>query len=101
LFVLPTSQENFGLVLPESLACETPVITTRGVDIFEELTEAGAIIVEPSPESIADAIRIALTDTEGLKELGQRGRAWVFQTLDPELIAAQYEALYRKVTATS
>jgi glycosyltransferase involved in cell wall biosynthesis len=97
LFVLPTSQENFGLVLPESLACETPVITTRGVDIFEELTEAGAVIVEPSASSLAGAIRIALSDREGLKQLGERGRAWVFQTLDPNLVAAQYEALYRRV----
>ncbi len=97
LFVLPTSQENFGLVLPESLACETPVITTRGVDIFEELTEAGAIIVDRKVESIANAIRIALSDREGLKELGQRGRAWVFQTLDPEIVASQYEKLYHRV----
>ncbi|HTL31008.1 MAG TPA: glycosyltransferase [Tepidisphaeraceae bacterium] len=97
LFVLPTSQENFGLVFPESLACETPVITTRGVDIFEELTEAGAIIVDRNAQSIAEAIRVALSDPTGLKQLGQRGRAWVFQTLDPNLVALQYEALYNRV----
>jgi glycosyltransferase involved in cell wall biosynthesis len=100
LFVLPTSQENFGLVLPESLACETPIITTRGVDIFEELTEAGAIIVERTAETIASAIRVALSDATGLRELGARGRKWVFEHLDPDRVASQYEALYARVTAS-
>ena len=30
VFVLPTLNENFGIVIAESLLCGTPVITTQG-----------------------------------------------------------------------
>ncbi len=47
VFVLPTSQENFGFVYYEALAAGTPVITTRGTDTWRELQESGgAVIVE-------------------------------------------------------
>lgn len=44
--VLPSHQENFGLVLVESLACGVPVLTTRCVNIWREIVEAGAGLAE-------------------------------------------------------
>jgi glycosyltransferase involved in cell wall biosynthesis len=44
--VLPSHQENFGLVVVEALACGTPVLLTRQVDIWREVCEAGAGWVE-------------------------------------------------------
>lgn len=56
VFALPTSQENFGFVLPESLACGTPVVTTEGVDIWPELAEGGGAVIAPrTPEEIGRA----------------------------------------------
>jgi glycosyltransferase involved in cell wall biosynthesis len=97
LFVLPTSQENFGLVLLEALACGTPVVTTKGVDIWTELEGAGASIVDASPERLADAIAALLRDRGALKALGRRGRAWVFERYEPRKLASAYEAFYRGV----
>jgi glycosyltransferase involved in cell wall biosynthesis len=98
LFVLPTSQENFGLVLLESLACGTPVVTTKGVDIWKELEGAGASIVDATPQRLAGAIEGLLKDRAALKALGCRGRKWVFERYEPRRLASAYEAFYRGVS---
>jgi glycosyltransferase involved in cell wall biosynthesis len=99
VFVLPTQQENFGLVLIESLACGTPVVTTRGTDIWHELEQAGGVIAEPTPEAIARAIARLLDDPAERARRGERGRQWTFQTLAVAPLAERYEALYREVAA--
>ncbi len=40
-FVLPSHQENFGLAVAEALACSTPVLISKKVNIWREITEAG------------------------------------------------------------
>ncbi len=98
VFVLPTSQENFGLVLPESLACRTPVVTTKGVDIWAELLESGAAeIVKADGNAIADVVQKLLASADDLRAMGERGREWVFKELSGERIVEQYESLYREV----
>ena len=56
--ILPSHYEAFGLVIPESLQCGTPVIVTKNVGAAELLTEREAVILADNrPETIADAIR--------------------------------------------
>jgi len=99
LLVVPTSQENFGLVFPEAMACGLPVLTTRGVDIWRELEGAGALVVEDGGDekSLAAAIAALLGDGAGLAERGERGRAWVRSTFAEPLMAAAYEAMVNDV----
>lgn len=46
-FVLPSHQENFGIAVAEALACETPVLISDQVNIWNEIKSGGAGIIEP------------------------------------------------------
>ena len=94
-FVLPTHQENFGLVLPEALACGTPVVTTRGTDIWRELADAGAMIVDNEPAELAGAIAKLLASRELRTQLGRQGREYVNNWLAEDKVQAGYEQMYR------
>jgi glycosyltransferase involved in cell wall biosynthesis len=92
--VLPTSQENFGFVLLEALLAGTPVVTTRGVDLWRELeTSGGAIVAEPVGSAIAQAVRGVLDPTTR-QTMGSRGRLWALSTLQPDVLVAGYDQMY-------
>ncbi len=95
VFALPTQQENFGLVYPEALLCGTPVITTRGTDIWRELEESGgSVIVKRDAQAFADALTLLVTDEARRDEMGRAGRAWVLEWLDSDAVGARYEEMY-------
>ncbi|MCX5661677.1 MAG: glycosyltransferase [Planctomycetota bacterium] len=99
LFVLPTSQENFGLVLVESMACGTPVLTTRGTDIWREIEAGGGIVRDANPATIADAVRELAADRPALAQRGKGAREWVMRYLDVDALLDQYEAFYARALA--
>lgn len=47
VFVLPSHQENFGIVVAEALACGLPVLISNKVNIWREIEKAGAGLVQP------------------------------------------------------
>ncbi len=97
LFVLPTSQENFGFVFFEALASGLPVVTTNLIDTAGEIeASGGGFIVPQSAESIAAACTNALAERAALEAKGRAGRAWTFENLDSNTIAAAFESLYRE-----
>jgi glycosyltransferase involved in cell wall biosynthesis len=46
VFVLPSHQENFGIVVAEALACSVPVLISDKVNIWREVQSEGAGFVE-------------------------------------------------------
>jgi len=98
--VLPTSQENWGFVILESLAAATPVVTTKGVDIWPELQSGGGTVVaDATPKAIADAVGAMLRNPERTRSMGAVGREWVLKWLEPASVLRQYEDLYAGRTA--
>ena len=100
LLVHPRQQENFGLVLPEAMACGTPVLTTDRVDTAAELAAGGAFIVPRTVEALREGIASALGDLPALAERGDQGRRYVFEWLDFERVVGLYNQLYRDAAAS-
>lgn len=96
LLVLPTCQENFGLVLFESLLCETPVISTPGVDTWPELeASSGGRIAAGESAEMARAIAEMIGDRAALAERGRTARKWTLEFLDTGRIFRMFEEMYR------
>lgn len=95
LFVLPTSQENFGFVFFEALAAGLPVLTTDLVDTRDEIVSSGGGEVVPQDaHHFAAAMKRLLSDPAALAARGIAGREWVMRELDTHAVAARFERLY-------
>jgi glycosyltransferase involved in cell wall biosynthesis len=99
LFVLPTFQENFGMVLVEAMAAGTPVVTTRGADIWPEIESAGGAICDNTPDAFAQTVDRLLSDPNAMADAGRRCRAWVMENLNEEQLTTGFEQMYFQLLA--
>lgn len=96
LFVLPTISENFGIVVPESLASGTPVISTNGAP-WEELSELNCgWCTEVGTMPIWGALKefLACSETE-LEQMGKNGRKLVEEKYASTSVAKQFVDMYK------
>lgn len=101
LFVLPTSQENFGLVLIEAMASGTPVVTTRGTDIWRDIqASGGGEIVDHDPIQLASRLSQLLRDEPRRRAMGTAARQWAMTTFDESRISNQFEGMYGECAST-
>lgn len=93
--VLPSKSENFGLVVAESLACETPVIASAGTPWRILAEERCGWWVSGDVSSLAAAIREAANLSHDERQaFGQRGRALVESKYELTAVTHQVVGLY-------
>jgi glycosyltransferase involved in cell wall biosynthesis len=98
LFVLPSLSENFGNVILESLAMETPVVVTPEVGLASEVVQADAgLVAEGEPRRLAEAIDSLLRDPRRRAAMGSHGRQAVEERFTWPQVAQQMEAEYERL----
>jgi teichuronic acid biosynthesis glycosyltransferase TuaC len=98
LFVMPSTEEAFGVAYIEAMAGGLPAIGCRGEPGPEEIAAAGDgfVLVPPGDiERLSQRIDELLSDPQRLREAGQRAHATVAAHFTWERCAEQTMAAYR------
>jgi teichuronic acid biosynthesis glycosyltransferase TuaC len=99
LFVMPSTEEAFGVAYVEAMAAGIPAIGCRGEPGPEEIAAAGdgLVLVPPGDiERLTQRIDELLSDPPGLREAGQRARATVAAHFTGERCGTETLAAYEQ-----
>jgi glycosyltransferase involved in cell wall biosynthesis len=98
VFALPSYQENFALTVVEALRCGVPVVLSRRVNIWEEVTQAGAALAcDLSVPSVASAILQYLKDPAMRATSAARGQQLAADHFNWERSFEALEMVYRRL----
>ena len=98
IFVLPTLNENFGIVVAEALACGTPVITTKGAPWRDLVNWDCGWWIDRDIDHLVEAIkRFMLLNEEELERMGRNGRKLVEEKYSSKRMAAEMLDLYKRL----
>ena len=93
--MVPSAQENFGMIVPEALICETPVYASLGTP-WSELNECQCgWWRDNEPKTIARVIKgiLSMSD-EDLHSMGRNGRRLMEEKYEQHKVAAMMPQLY-------
>jgi len=76
-FVLPSHQENFGIAVAEALGCGLPVLISDQVNIWQEVAQYGAGLVEPdtlqgTTDLLRKWLRLPAAEREAMRERARK-----------------------------
>ncbi|MCL2172296.1 MAG: glycosyltransferase family 4 protein [Candidatus Bathyarchaeota archaeon] len=96
VFVLPSLDEGFGLVIAEALSFGKPVIGTNVGGIPIQIVDGwNGFLVEPANSSqLAEKLKNLLTNEAECLRMGKNGKTWAEQKFNWKTTAIEYEKLY-------
>jgi glycosyltransferase involved in cell wall biosynthesis len=98
VFVLPSYQENFALTVVEAIRCGVPVVLSRRVNIWQDVTQAGAgLACELSAASVAKTILQYLKDPSLRAISAVRGQQLAADRFNWERSVEALEIVYRQL----
>jgi glycosyltransferase involved in cell wall biosynthesis len=97
VFVLPTFNDNFGLVVAEAMACGKPVIVSDKGAPPEIVGDAGLVFQYGSPADLAEKLVFLLDDEESRQKIGAKAHRRIVENFTWDKAARKYLEIYKRV----
>lgn len=98
LFVLPSYQENFGIVVIEAMAAGTPVVISDQVNMHEDVLRANTgVVISTEVEQLVCELDHWLADKELRAAAAARCRPFVWENYDWKKIGERWTRHYARV----
>jgi N-acetyl-alpha-D-glucosaminyl L-malate synthase BshA len=99
IFLLPSSQESFGLAAVEAMACGVPVVASRVGGLPEVIVdgETGFVSDPSDPRVMADKAIDLLLDAPRREAMGRAAAEDVRARFSADAVVPRYEAFYGEV----
>jgi glycosyltransferase involved in cell wall biosynthesis len=99
VFLLPSLNEGFGMVLIEAMAARKPVIATNvgGIPEVVKDGETGILVPLKDPEAFSSAIIKLYNNPELSRRMGQAGYSRARNLFDIKTTVREFEDLYNKL----
>jgi glycosyltransferase involved in cell wall biosynthesis len=95
--VPPYFKEQFGHVLIEAMACETPVIGSDSGEIPNVIGDAGLIFCEGDVQGLAEKLQLLMDDLPLRTKLAAKGRQRVLAKYTDRHIAEEIYQIYQEM----
>ena len=97
VLVYPSQNEIFGLVPFEGLLCGAPVVVSDDCGCGQIIQEAQAGLLAPygDIDSLSQRLELLLSDRQMAQTMVKRGKRYIKEQLDFEVISKQHLKLYQ------
>lgn len=97
IYVAPSYSEGFSMSVLEGMASGLPCIITTGCNFPEAKANQAALEVEINTQAIADGLLWCLNHPEEAKQMGEKGRQFIFENYTWDKIAAKLVKAYQSI----